>query len=114
MKLHAILILIAVFACVVPSEQLAQQSEPLKPTKVDNKWGYANARGELVIPPQFDIALDFKNDFARVGVTETEKTGFRPRSDYKWGFVDNKGRIVVELKYAEADDFSEGLAKVSV
>jgi hypothetical protein len=114
MKLLAILFLLMVFACLVPIGEQAQQTQTLKPTKIDNKWGYTNSRGELVIPPQFDIALDFKNDFARVGVTDTEKRGLGWRSDYKWGFMDIKGRIIVELKYAEVDDFSEGLATVSL
>ena len=114
MKLLATLFLLSVFACLFPNGEQAQQTPILKPTKVENKWGYSNSRGELVIPPQFDIALDFKNDFARVGVTDTEKHGLGWRSDYKWGFIDIKGRIVVELKYAEVDDFSEGLAMVSL
>lgn len=112
-KLTTYLIVI-LFSFLNTTEHWAQEPNPLKPTKVNNKWGYADSSGKLVVPAQFDIALDFKNGFARVGVVDSENRSYNRRSSYKWGFVDSSGRLVVPLTYAQLDDFSEGLARVQV
>ena len=51
---------------------------------VNDKYGYANAKGEIVIYPQFDRAYHFEG-----GVAEVDRDG-------KWGLIDRTGKIVVE------------------
>ncbi len=41
-------------------------SNGLAAVYVDNKWGYINKKGQMVIPPQFQLPVDFEEDFALV------------------------------------------------
>ncbi len=63
--------------------------------------GFIDKRGEFVIPPQFDSALDFSEGVAAVF------TGGR------WGFVDRSGALVVKPQFSAARSFHEGRAAVS-
>ena len=67
---------------------------------VNGKYGYANAKGEVVIYPQFDRAYNFVNGLAQVG------------KDYKWGLVDRTGKIILEPQFDNIKNFEEGLAVV--
>lgn len=46
--------------------QYPPNSQPLFPVSIDNKDGYINAQGEVVIAPQFDFAGDFQEGCAIV------------------------------------------------
>lgn len=69
----------------------------------DEKWGYANSRGEIVIPPTFTYASEFtSNGLARVMVGQ------------KSGYINKSGKLVIPAKYDYAEDFARnGLARVS-
>lgn len=41
-------------------------SKGLAAVYVDNKWGYINKQGQMAIPPQFLLPVDFEEDFALV------------------------------------------------
>ena len=56
-------------------------SEGLAAVKKD-KYGYINKKGELVIPLQFDNALDFVDGLAMVG------------TDEGWVYIDKSGKVV--------------------
>ena len=75
-------------------------TEPLTPVKVNEKWGYQDGSGALVIPPQFDRVKSFSEGLAPV---ELHK---------KFGYVDTSGRVVIAMQFASADPFSDGLALV--
>lgn len=66
----------------------------------NEKYGYVNSKGELVIAPQFDEAWAFQEGLAVVKV------------DDKWGYINPTGDFVVQPTYDDAWGFSEGLAKV--
>ncbi len=83
----------------------AQYPEALYPIKVEDKWGYINRKGEVVIAPTYDEADDFYEGVARAGVI-TE-------SDILFGFIDTKGAWTIQPAYQQAGQFSEGLAFVS-
>jgi len=55
----------------------------LKRVVVNNKYGYIDKEGKIVIKPQFDWAEDFSHKWARVIINN------------KYGLIDNKGRFVV-------------------
>lgn len=94
--------------------------------------GYIDQNGVEVIPPKYDIALDFFGHFAMVKSGDDmyliDKKGkemksydskgdssadlIMVRSDDKVGFIDKNGKEIVPLKYDDAQDFSEGLAAV--
>ena len=104
---------------------------------IGGKFGYINAKGEMVIPARFDVAVDFTaNGLARI--KENGKWGYinakgemviPARFDYvgnfaanglayikengKWGYINAKNEMVIPARFDNADDFAaNGLAKV--
>lgn len=55
------------------------------------KWGYIDAKGNIVIQPQFVEAREFSEGIAAVQV---EVDGSK-----KWGFVDRTGKFAIEPKF---------------
>lgn len=103
----------------------------------DDKYGYVNEAGVLVIPCQYEYAYEFCDGYAvvKVGGSHSiiDKTGkvtgsigdyanntgngcFRIQSSEsgrtRYGFIDYTGREIVSCKYAEVKDFSGGVAAV--
>jgi WG repeat protein len=70
---------------------------------VDDKRGYIDRNGRIVIQPQFEGASDFSEGLA---VISTSKNG------YKEGYINETGSIVIRPEFDRATDFSEGLAAV--
>ena len=58
-------------------------SEGLAPVRVDERWGYIDKAGRIVISPQFDYAESFFGGLARVRL-----------SNSRTGMIDRTGRIV--------------------
>lgn len=54
---------------------------------VDNKWGYVNTDGKIVIEPQYEDAKSFSN-----GVAAVCKNGI-------WGFIDKDNNLVIDYQY---------------
>ena len=70
------------------------------PGGFDDKWGYINTDGKIVVPLKYEEAKDFSNGRALVTINN------------KNGFIDTKGKLIVPLKWNYASSFSEGLAIV--
>ncbi|OGP74618.1 MAG: hypothetical protein A2Y80_03435 [Deltaproteobacteria bacterium RBG_13_58_19] len=70
--------------------------------KVEDKFGFIDQIGQVVIPPRFDRVANFSEGLARV-----ELGG-------KWGFADQTGKLVIPASFSEARNFAEGLAPVGV
>jgi hypothetical protein len=71
------------------------------------KYGYADAKGNIVIKPQFDKAQSFSEGLAAVCYKENFQE--------KWGFIDLTGKLVVAATYKlKPGRFSEGLAAVRI
>lgn len=67
----------------------------------NNKWGFVDESGKIVVPLIYDYAFDMAE-----GLSHVEKGG-------KFGYINNKGKEVVPLIYDDAAlQFSEGLAVV--
>lgn len=86
----------------------AFQVQPQKPKALfviiqDDKRGFIDETGRVVIAPQFHGANNFSEGLAVVAVSSPS---------YKEGFVDTSGQIVIEPGFDAASDFSEGLAAV--
>lgn len=64
----------------------------------DNRVGYVNRNGRILIKPKFEYGGEFKEGLARV------------RNDNDWGFIDGSGNLKFSLSNAVPHDFSEGLA----
>ncbi len=66
----------------------------------NNKFGYVNNKGDLIVPLIYDEAFAFSEGRAPV------------RVDTKWGYLDSTGKMVIEPMYEEAGSFREGFACV--
>ena len=87
----------------------------LHPVKLDGKWGYVDARGNVVIRPEFDSAARFAEGLARVSLAKkiTIETQFASNSEadrHTYGWVDEHGQVVIKPAFERAGDFSDGLA----
>ena len=85
-------------------------SDGLAKVVKDNKEGFINKNGELVIPLIYDTAGDFYNGLSVVRVGENW-------DESKWGLIDTTGQTVVPIKYDDIltypwDNYSEGLIRV--
>jgi hypothetical protein len=67
--------------------------------KRDRKWGYADGRGNMVIPPQFESAGDFLAPAAVV------------RGRENLGLIDRHGTPLTPHKYIKIGDFVDGVAE---
>ncbi len=75
-------------------------SEGLALVQLNDKYGFINNSGELVIPCKFDSAHDYEDGCARV-----EFNG-------KYGLINNSGEEITKIMYDSIEDFSEGIAAV--
>ncbi|MDA3815803.1 MAG: WG repeat-containing protein [Prolixibacteraceae bacterium] len=81
----------------------------------NNKTGYANMNGEIVIQPKFDEALPFKNGYAVIckGGKKQKKGEYITRDGGKWGYINTSEKYVVQPIYESARSVKEnGEAKV--
>ena len=87
------------------SEIYNQVSSGLKPFSQNNKWGYKDSNGNIVIQPIFDYAWDFFGEFAKV---KKESWG-----NYKYGLINFQGDIVLPIEYYSIEPFCEGMARIT-
>jgi hypothetical protein len=73
----------------------------------DQKWGFIDRSGKLVVPCQHFAVKRFSNGLAPVcvnapwGLTES-----------RWGYINRKGEMLIEPQFDDAWPFSEGVALV--
>ena len=71
--------------------------------KKDNKWGWMDHEGKIILSPRFENAFPFfGNELAAV------------QSGKKWGYANREGIIRIEAKYDSAFPFDGDLAMVMV
>ena len=116
--------------------------EGLAVIKVNNKYGYIDKTGKVVIEPKYDLASPFNEGYAWVTINnepflidingqpikpsnknnntkyiylETFKDGLaRVNVNRKYGFVDKNNELIIPAKYDHAEQFFEGLASVKL
>lgn len=64
----------------------------------DDKYGFVDKTGKVIVNPQFDDAVSFFEGFAAV------------KQDDKWGFIDINGKLAISPQFKKVDAFSEGKA----
>jgi hypothetical protein len=72
----------------------------LWPVEQNNKWGYIDKTGRLIIPFKFEAAQDFSEGLAAVKIKE------------KTGYIDETGNFVIPPRFLASFPFSGGLALV--
>ncbi len=75
-------------------------SDGLKLFMKNERYGYSDTLGNIIIKPRFMFADLFVEGKARVKLFD------------KWGFIDRSGRLICQPIYDFAYDFSEGMARV--
>ncbi|MEP6847740.1 MAG: WG repeat-containing protein [Acidobacteriota bacterium] len=91
---------------------IAQTHDDLYPIIENNKVGYINGLGGVVITPQFDVA-GYRNGF--VSTYGNFHNGLAVVAiDGKKGYIDRTGKWVIEPQFFDALPFSEGLAEVRI
>jgi len=75
-------------------------SQQLIPFRKNNKWGYANAKGEIIITPRYEEAGEFREK-----ITWVKKNG-------KYGYINKKGKKKTRFKFDKANYFGFGTATV--
>jgi hypothetical protein len=75
-------------------------SEGLLPIEINNKCGFINKKGQMVIKPKYDRAQSFSEGLAAVF------------TNGRWGFIDKNENMIIRPEFADANSFSEGLAIV--
>ena len=89
-------------AILLAAQPQSQNAKTLFPVEKDDKWGFIDRTGKIVIPLQFDSANDFHEGLALV------------TANGKKLFIDGSGRVVIKPQFDIVDDFSEGLAAVNI
>jgi hypothetical protein len=87
-------------AVLVSSQALAR--EKLVPFEKEEKWGYKDSRGRVVIEPRYVVAQEFLPGGIAAVADEKE-----------WSYIDTKGNVVIKpfLFDNGPDYFREGLAR---
>ena len=86
----------------VPSLKI-EIPDPLPvPVVQQNKWGYINKAGEIIINPQFDGAGEFSEGVAGITISG------------KMGYIDKTGKIIINPQFESAGEFIDGLARISI
>lgn len=62
---------------------------------INEKLGYIDTMGTLVIPPKYDNADNFSEGLAAVKINN------------KWGYIDKTGAMVIPAKYDTAWGFQD-------
>ena len=76
--------------------------EGLAPVMDDNeKWGFIDKTGKLVIPCKWNGVESFSEGLAVV-----------LDDNWKWGFIDKTGKLVIPCIWKDAWSFYDGLAEV--
>ena len=78
-----------------------QYAEGYAKVRKNDKNGYIDITGKLVIPLIYDDALCFSEGRAAVSIKG------------KWGFIDSTGKEVIPMKFYEVYSFHEGMAAVN-
>ena len=84
-----------------------RQSDDLFVIYVNNKAGFINKTGKVVVEPQFDRAGDFTEGLAPVSFLN-----YKSKKGYTTGFIDNTGKFVIKPQFESATSFSNGLSVI--
>ena len=96
-------------------------SEGLAAVRLNNKWGFIDTTGKIVIAPQFNpyqaqFNAAFSEGLVAINLVSAQKSGIdgNDPAGVRWGFADKTGKIVIkpqfEGNYYAPPHFAGGLA----
>jgi S-layer homology domain/WG containing repeat len=90
-------------------DQQSGFSEGLRRVYKDDKYGFEERSGAIVIPIKFNYVNDFREGLALVGMLDKETF------ITTWSFIDKTGNLVIPaVPAASVQSFSDGLARIEV
>jgi len=122
-----------------PSGKILGNDNPpsLFPVRIDDKFGYIDKKGKLVLKAEFGGASRFSQGLAAVQLRKGDRVGYIDETgtlvipsqfdladpfaegfaavmkNRKWGYIDRTGQIVIPITFAAAELFSGGAAAVA-
>lgn len=73
----------------------------------ENRYGYLDRNGDIIVKPQFAIGSSFEDGYARVTNSDIES------KNRLWGIIDEKGEYVIDPEYTNITYLGEDLFAVS-
>jgi hypothetical protein len=70
--------------------------------KINQKWGFIDTTGNVVVPPKYNQVENFVDGLAKV------------RTGQRWGLVDKTGAVIIKPTFEWIYDFNDGIAKVKI
>lgn len=89
-------------------EYLGSLHNGLAAFRINDKYGFINIKGEVIIKPQFDWVDEFSEGLCVVR-SDNGKLG-----SGKNGYIDITGKLVLDFKFKIACKFENGIAKVQI
>ncbi|MFC5530274.1 WG repeat-containing protein [Cohnella yongneupensis] len=107
-----LIILILLCSAFVVSNAVFAASKPelLFPFVQNDKVGYINKNGKIIIPAKFDTSKYSYEVLAPESNLIPQPIG--KYEDAKWGYIDRTGKFVIQPQYDYASKFENGVAKV--
>src|SRR5215510_14776398 len=94
-----LLLITALLLTMLNSESKAQDKhDRLYRIRVNDKYGFIDRQGRVVVPPTLADAAEFSEGLALV--TKKDRVGF----------IDPQGNMVIEPVFTRAESFADGLA----
>jgi len=91
-------------------------SEGLARFKSDEKFGFYDHTGKIIIPAEWDFARPFSNGLAAIceGCIFVRMDEHTRIEGGHWGFIDKFGKIIIPVQFEEVRDFVNEHAKVKL
>ena len=83
-------------------DKISYFSEGFAAVKRDNKYGFINESGKIIIEPIFQEVWPFNHGLSAVKI------------NYQWGFIDTTGKFIVDPKYDETQGFDSFNGKYAI
>ena len=81
----------------------------------DNKIGFANLNGEIIIPATYDFVTPFQDGYALFntgGAIEKSDSEHKEWVGGLWGFINKSGEVIINPQFLKAHNFENGKAEV--
>lgn len=80
----------------------------------DDKFGFFDETGQIIIEPQFDFVFPFSEGLSAIcmGCKKRKEDEHRVVEGGKWGYIDTQGEVIIDVKFEHAKSFERGRARV--